>query len=108
MAEHEKEFVLLLGHSNESLRIRFVRVGKRIIRFTVQYEMEVDGMVFSVVRYDTAHGIPHRDILNWDGSTRFSDTVRQFDDYADAMNAAIEEIEANWQRYRFEFLRRRT
>ena len=108
MPEHETDFVLSLGNSNETLRVRFVREGKSIIRFTVQYETEIESRAMPVVRYDTAHGAPHRDILNWDGSTRHSNPMWDVVDYAAAMNAAIEEIEANWQRYRSEFYRRRT
>lgn len=107
MPEVEKEIPILLSHLGDMLRIRFVRDGKSIIRFTVQYESQFEGSLHSVVRYDTAHGSPHRDILDWDGSTQHSNPAAAYSDYADAMDQAIADIETNWERYRFEFLRRR-
>lgn len=36
----------------------------RVVRYTVQYEARIDGTTYPVVRYDSAHGQPHRDTLD--------------------------------------------
>lgn len=107
MPEREREIEILLSHLGDALRIRFVRNGGRVDRFTVQYETQVEDEIVPVVRYDTAHGYAHRDMLNWDGSTRHSDSMSGHIDYAAAMDAAILDLETNWERYRYDFLRRR-
>ena len=107
MPEREKEFEQQLSQVGDVLRIRFVRDGKPIIRFTVQYEAQIEDTTRRIVRYDTADGSPHRDLLDWDGSTRHSDPISVYGDYADAMRYAIRDLETNWERYRYEFLRRR-
>jgi hypothetical protein len=37
--------------------------GREIIEFRIQLEILVSGEWYAVIRYDTAHGKPHRDIL---------------------------------------------
>lgn len=39
----------------------------RIIHFSIQYEAFLDMEWRAIVRYDTAHGRPHKDILHPDG-----------------------------------------
>ena len=43
---------------------------RQVKRFVVQYEAYIEGKWRAIVRYDTAHGYFHRDILYPDGSTR--------------------------------------
>ena len=60
------EYVVPLG-SDGRRRVRHVRVGARVLEFMVQYELRIGGEWHPVVRYDTAHGFAHRDILHWRG-----------------------------------------
>ena len=36
----------------------------RILKFTVQHETNINGKWYPVVRYDTAHGFMHRDVIH--------------------------------------------
>jgi hypothetical protein len=50
--------------------VRFVREGKLVTDFSVQHEAFVEGKWHKLVRYDTAHGLPHRHTFQADGSQR--------------------------------------
>jgi hypothetical protein len=107
MPEHEEGYQTLINNFGDVLRVRWVREENQIRRFTAQYEVLIDDDLVPAVRYDTAHGTPHRDLLNWDGRTRRKEAMSYRDTYADAMNDAIDDLTTNWERYRFDFLRRR-
>jgi hypothetical protein len=107
MPERERDIEIPLSHLGDALRVRFVLIDGRVAWFTVQFEALVDEIVTPVVHYDTVHGHAHRDILDWDGSTRHTDPMTGHEDYAATMDAAIQDLESNWERYRFDFLRRR-
>jgi len=55
------------------------------------------------VRYDTAHGRPHKDVLHPDGSQ----DKAEFYGYsgAEVLTLGERDIKANWQRYRAEYER---
>ena len=56
-----------------------------------------------VVRYDTAHGFAHKDLLHYDG--RVDKTPVFCLDYTDALVFAESDIVANWRIYRNMFLK---
>ena len=58
------------------------------------------------MRYDTAHGYFHRDIIYPDGSTR----RRRLPDvgYAEGFTQAELDIKINWRRYRETYLKEMT
>lgn len=66
MANEEDYFIPLPGTA-DSIRVRRTTERGQTLAFTVQYEPWVDGAHRPAVRYDTAHGFAHRDILDWDG-----------------------------------------
>lgn len=72
-----------------------------IVRFRIQYEAYLDETWQAIVRYDTAHGRPHKDILHPDGS---QDKV-EFPGYnrEEVLTLGERDIKANWQRYRTEY-----
>ena len=35
----------------------------RVVGFVVRLMIDLEGTIYNVARYDTAHGTPHRDIL---------------------------------------------
>jgi hypothetical protein len=104
--EREVGFEEVLNEYGDMLRVRFVRDGKEIIRFSVQYEVFDGDEWHPAIRHDTGHGFAHRDVLDWDGETvrwsRDSDLT-----YREAMNRAIDHIKTNWVSERESFLRRR-
>jgi hypothetical protein len=93
-------------NDNDSIFIWFVTERGVVKRFVVQYETIVEGKRRGVLRYDTAHGFARRDILDPAGRTVRWEPTRDVD-YATALTEAIDDLEANWERYREEFLRRR-
>lgn len=65
----EKEFLIYLDEAQEN-RYRYWHMWERgaIIEFRIQYEAFIEGRWRPIVRYDNAHGQPHRDILHPDES----------------------------------------
>jgi hypothetical protein len=91
----------------DRLRVRFRVENGKVVRFSVQYEAVIDGTVYPVVRYDTAHDGAHRDTLDWNGHEIAKNWIAGPDQYAKVLTAAIGDLAANWRRYRDEFERRR-
>jgi hypothetical protein len=65
----EREFLIYLDPETRLCRYRHYHVsnGREIVEFRIQLEILVDEEWYPVVRYDTAHGRPHRDILHPNG-----------------------------------------
>lgn len=78
------------------LRIRFETEHGQIIRFTVQLEYNLNGWQ-PVVRYDTAHGFAHCDIIHPYGENEKRRLPIQ--DYNDALQFAIDDLVKNWGMY---------
>ncbi len=53
--------------NGDTIRVRLNIERGEVTSFTLQLETFVDGQWRRVVRYDSAHDYPHRDILDWDG-----------------------------------------
>lgn len=98
----EKEYTYYFTPERED-RFRYYHylVRGRIIRFRIQYEARIDGRWQPIVRYDTAHGHPHKDVLHPDGS---QDKV-EFYGYSEAevLTLGERDIKANWRRYRAKY-----
>lgn len=75
-----------------------------VVSFRVQYQAEIAGTLYPVVRYDTAHGYPHRDLLDANGDTISKTPIGGSLNYA--LGTAIDDIKDNWERYRLAFVRR--
>jgi hypothetical protein len=65
----EKEYLVYLSLERTD-RFRYYHNLERgkITRFRVQYEALIGGEWRAIVRYDTAHGRPHKDLLHPDGT----------------------------------------
>lgn len=70
--------------------------------FRVQYETRIGENWHPVVRYDTAHGFAHRDLLNIAGNVKKTPLFNQ--DYNDALTFAESDLKTNWQSYKKQFL----
>ena len=60
------EYVVPMGFDGRR-RTRHVRSVNTVIEFVVQYEIEVEDKWYPVIRYDTAHGFAHKDIISYKG-----------------------------------------
>ena len=100
MSEKEYIYHFTLERKN---RFRYYHdlVQGHVVRFRIQYEAWIGERWHAIVRYDTAHGHPHKDILHPDGS---QDKVA-FLGYSkeEVLTLGERDIKANWQRYRAEY-----
>jgi hypothetical protein len=95
----EVQFYHLLDEDN-ALRVRFELDYGQVLKFVVQLESRFarDEKWVPVVRYDTAHGFAHCDIMH-----PYSGTVKvkmPTGNYNDALTLAMNDIEENWITYR--------
>lgn len=71
--------------------------------FCVQYEAFIEGVWRPIVRYDTAHGFPHRDLLHPDGLEEKSEYPGRSN--AEVLTLGQEDIKRNWLLYRKQYER---
>ncbi len=86
----------------DRLRVEFRLEGRRVLTFVVQYETRLADRYVPVVRYDTAHGTPHRDPLDIDGN-RIEKTDLDIPN-EEALTLGWKDLASNWQSYRAAFL----
>lgn len=84
------------------LRARIRAERGEVTRFTVQYEVVAEGATYAAVRYDSAHGRPHRDILDRRGRV-IEKTWIVGKTYKQIVTEAIADVKANWPTYRARF-----
>ena len=85
------------------VRHTHLTIQGRIVSFVVQLEIRIGDQWVPVVRYDTAHGFAHRDILHANGSV--TKTPLFVVDYSEALTYAEGDLKSNWDLYRERFLR---
>lgn len=99
----EVEYVIRLGISDR-YRHKHVRGKGRVVYFRIQYETRLEDKWYPVVRYDTAHGFAHRDLINRKGEV--VKTPLFISDYNDALTFGESDLKANWEIYKERFFRR--
>ncbi len=72
--------------------------------FVVQYETLFDDKWVPIVRYDTAHGYAHKDLMNPDGSKEKIFLGEA--DFNEVLTLADIDINENWERYKERYIRR--
>lgn len=98
----EKEFLIYLDEAHENrYRHRHVWKHGKIVEFRIQYEAFIAGRWYPVVRYDSAHGEPHRDTLH----PHAEQTREMYPDYTniEVLTIGQRDIMENWPRYRAEY-----
>ena len=96
------EYVIRIG-IRDRYRHFHVRERGKILFFRVQYETKINNVWYPVVRYDTAHGFAHRDLLNLKGAVIKKTPVFN-QDYNDALTFAEHDLKSNWELYKKRFL----
>ena len=104
-AMKEIEFIRWLSLYDRS-RQRLTSEEGRILSFVVQYEAYIEEGWCAIVRYDTAHGYFHRDMMYPDGCTRKKRLSGV--SYAEAFTQAELDIKMNWRRYRETYFKEMT
>jgi len=97
---HETSFRFLLER-DVALRVRFTRERGRVIAFVVQLECWIADRWYPVIRYDTAHGFAHCDVLRPDGSQR--KYAIPIGDFNEALTYAQNDIRTNFRHYCMRF-----
>jgi hypothetical protein len=101
----EREFLIYLDPETRLCRYRHYHSskGKEIIEFRIQLEVFIANEWYPVVRYDTSHGKPHRDILAPDGEQ----SKDWFEGYsvADVLTIGQKDIMDNWLAHRDRFIK---
>ena len=101
----ERELLIYLDPETRLCRYRHYHLskGKKIVEFRIQLEVLVDEEWYPVVRYDTAHGTPHRDTLHPNGEQ----TKEWFEGYSieDVLTIGQKDIMDNWLAYRKRFIK---
>lgn len=105
-ASYNREWDIPLGSGNEWLRVRINVERGRVNRFVLQYETVIGDTHYRVVRYDCAHGFPHRDILDHRGRLIDKQPLVEQVNLDKALKEAMAEIRNDWWHYRGAFLRR--
>ena len=98
-----KTYVFMLTDEDRKRHEHYKDKG-RITRFTVQYETLIDEKWMPVVRYDTAHGFAHKDLLNPDG-TQEKIMIGETD-WNEVLIMADEDILENWERYKERYFKK--
>jgi hypothetical protein len=91
---HERAFEIQ-PEERVRYRVQFTTARGRVTNFVVQLEVQIGSEWEPVVRYDTAHGRPHRDLYRVDGTATKQWLEMNFND---ALTYAINEIKDNWRR----------
>ncbi len=95
-----------VGIYGDVTRVRFTTERGHVVAYTAQYEAWIEEKYRPIVRYDSAHGHPHVDILDWSGKT-VEKIWLSHETLGEAFTHALDEIEETWQDLREAFLRRR-
>ena len=98
-----KSFYILLTAFQDRIRIEIRTEKGRVKSFTVQYEFLLSGKWTPVVRYDTAHGYFHIDILHA-GKKRDKVKLRTRN-LEEALNYAIADLKLKWDYYKEKYLK---
>jgi hypothetical protein len=98
----DKRYVQIVT-DQDRIRVRFKKDRGKIIDFVVQYETLVKDDWVPIIRYDTAHGQPHTDVISPDGTRK--KRLLHFPNFNDAFSYAEEDIKTNWERYRQRYFR---
>ena len=85
------------------LRLRVETEREQVTGFLAQYETTFEGQWTPVMRYDTAHGFAHRDVLNRRGEVIEKQALALHLSFREALDLGVRDIRANWRRYRRDF-----
>lgn len=99
----KKTYIFMLSDEDRKRHEHLIEKG-RIVSFVVQYEVLLKDKWMPVVRYDTAHGYAHKDLINPDGSKE--KIFMGVAELNEALTLADKDINENWERYKERYFRR--
>lgn len=99
-----ERFYFISLTETDRIRVDFDLERRDVLRFVVQYETRIDNEFRPVVRYDTAHGQPHRDILGRNGQLISKDWLPNHWTLARCLTHAQDDLRAHWRTYHADFM----
>ena len=96
------EYIIPLTDDTQ-LRHLHTHWKNNVTSFAVQLEIYIKDKWQAIVRYDTAHGFSHRDIIHSDGSK--DKTPLSISDFKEALTFSDKDLKTNWRIYREQFLK---
>lgn len=105
--ERDVEFVRPSKSGQGVVRVRLDVERGRVTAFTVQLETYVGERWYPVLRYDSAHGYPHRDLLDWDGRVMDKFWLDPTMSAEDAVRYAERDLDENAAAYLAAFMERK-
>ena len=94
----EKEYTRYLGgDAVVRVRVHLVTEGGRVVSVMVQLEAQVEGRWYPLVRYDDAHGVLHRDVL--DPAGRETKKALPLSDRESFLAYAEQDLDDRWEWY---------
>lgn len=89
-------------NSKNYISVSFQTEKKMVTRFAVKLLCFIDKRWYEVIRYDSGHGTPHKDILLPDGSVERKVWYRYLDNN-EALDYALDEINEQYEYFRWRF-----
>jgi hypothetical protein len=93
----KKSYVIWLDDS-AYVEVEFLTVHGRVVSFVARLMRFDGGELYGIVRYDTAHGMPHRDLLDRQGRIVRKDWLLEMT-FDQALTYAKEDLCQNYEEY---------
>ncbi|MBF0559933.1 MAG: hypothetical protein HQL08_14270 [Nitrospirae bacterium] len=88
---------------NDFIAVQFRTDKGNVVRFVARLVCVIHGKRYDVIRYDTAHNCPHKDMLDATGQVRDKIWYSYLNNNQ-ALTMAIQDIKANCEAYRERFI----
>ena len=93
----KKYYTIKLSEGIE-IHVYFETLNGLVINFVVKLVLRIKGKYYEVIRFDSAHQCPHKDILNANG-TILRKIWFDFIDNRQGLDLAIKDLKDNYEMY---------
>ena len=99
-----KKYYKIVLDAGVEINVFFETMSGLIITFVVKLTLNVSGVYHEVIRYDSAHNCPHKDILDVNGNVKRKVWFDLLDN-KQALDLAVKDLKDNYELYVERFLR---
>jgi hypothetical protein len=93
-----KKYYKIELENNAEIHVYFETLNGIIINFVAKLVLIQDGGYREIIRFDSAHGCPHKDIIDEDGNV-IRKVWFEFIDNNDGLNLAVKDVKDNCEMY---------
>jgi hypothetical protein len=93
-----KKYFKIELSSGAEIHVYFETANGLIVDFVVKLILKIGQEFYEVIRFDSAHGFPHKDILAPDGSIKRKVWYELFDNNQ-ALDLAVRDLKDNYEIY---------